>query len=545
MTSDLRESLSQRLGLRWPAALKSRPSSQQLLEVIALLTIYLALQFIVVRLTKIPAAAYFDPVLTISFFHYRGWWIGALAIAGLVILLRFASLGRPWQSFEHGHALRFFVLFACVLIAWPLTTLGSNPFFEQSYLTDKALLLGLLGLTAWRPAFILAFVPVAYLLLWQLEIPSLGGTILAHKLQVLHPLVLFGAFLILRSLVGGRKSQVFIFVTGCLIAASYWLPALGKLQIDWLQHVRLDLVPPAAHAHGWLANWPDQKIAELAEWLYPLRQPMAVFTLLVEGAFLFFFFSRRIAILLLLGAILFHAGVFVIYGFNFWTWALLDIALLLLILRLPIDSMPKLFSSRTGLLAVLLIALGAYWAKPPKLGWHDTRLTYTFEVVAIAPDNERVVLRPTFFAPYDDVFTMTAFSYLSKSEPLLVGSYGVTRDGAMADAINQAQDLQDVEALERRFGVSKYDAQRAELFRQFVRQVATVRRERGQSIDFLSRLAPPAQFWGYRDAPMPDGLTAEMLNVELVTRIFEGQSIQELRRTVVTVIELENVEAER
>lgn len=533
---------AQRLKLHWPTPLQARLSGQRLITIMALLTIFIIVEQLMVRVTRLPELAYRESVLSLAVLGRLGGVLLSLGVAGLLLLGVFGNLFRKWSAFENATTVRVFVLLAAFNIAWPLVTLSYNYYFDQAYLTDRVVLAALLCLSAWRPGFLILFVPQSYILFWQLDTPSLGGTILAHKLQVLHVLNMFVAFLLLRCGFGGRRTTEYFFLTGCLVAASYWLPALGKLQIGWLTHVRLDLVAPAAYAHGWLANLAPDIIASYSDFLYFLRIPMALFTLAFEGCFILFFFRRGLSVALLSGAVLFHIGVFVIYGFNFWTWALLDISLLAALLQLPKETQDELFSVRSGVLAIVLIATGAFWAKPPKLGWHDTRLTYTFELMAIDVAGNQTPLRPAYFAPYDDVFTMSAFSYLAPSPGTLVGSYGVTRDGELADRINAATSMQQIEALEREFALARFDATSKDDFERFLRSFVSRRDSAGTQLSWLQRLAPPPQFWGFRGEPIPERLGTQSIRVTMVTRLFVDDQPDQLRRTDITEVFLNDRE---
>ncbi len=87
-----------------------------------------------------------------------------------------------------------------------------------------------------------------------------------------------------------------------------------------------------------------------------------------------------------------------------------------------------LFGMKYLPLAVVLIVAGPCWAKPPALGWYDTRLTYTYSVLATLSNGDTVKLDPAYFEPYGDAFTMTGFSYLVKDHGVLVGPYGSTHN---------------------------------------------------------------------------------------------------------------------
>ena len=116
-----------------------------------------------------------------------------------------------------------------------------------------------------------------------------------------------------------------------------------------------------------------------------------------------------------------YLGVFALYGFLFWTWILLDAALLVILVRDWRPRRMEIYSRGHVMLSILLIGFASLWANPPHLGWFDTRLSYVYRLEAIGESGKRYALPPRFFAPYADLFTMASFGYLTESHGVLVG----------------------------------------------------------------------------------------------------------------------------
>ena len=119
-------------------------------------------------------------------------------------------------------------------MAWHFSTYGYNYYLDQGHYLDRALLLVLAALVWWRPLFIYPFLLLAFALMWQLAEPGLGGSIFAHKLQVLHVLNLFAAFFVVHSVSGSGRTDVFLLLCCCLVATAYWVAALAKLDLNWI-----------------------------------------------------------------------------------------------------------------------------------------------------------------------------------------------------------------------------------------------------------------------------------------------------------------------
>ena len=528
-----RPGLATSLGLSPPAALQSltarKPVAGDALDIGIVLIAYVIFNVVVTRASWLPPDAYFQPILTVALFERLGVWLSIASLAAVALLTRFGGLGRRWETFDDGPALRLYSVILMVVIAWPLTTYGYNYYFDQLHLADRLVLLALIPLAWFRPAFVLPFVALGYVILWQFGQPLSGGTVFAHKLQVLHQLELMCAFVLVRSVIGGSRSLSFVFLACCLVASSYWMPALAKLQIGWLQHMSLHLMPASAWAHGWL-SWAGEDtlqwlvgVFEVVEW------PMALFTLAFETAFLLFLLHRRVSVLLLVAAIVFHAGVFIAYGFLFWTWAALDAALILLLLRLNPRSASRLYARPLLALSVLVIAAGAWWARPPHLGWHETRLGYTYQVRVHDGRGSSATLGGAFFGPYSDVFTQVPFAFLVDAGEPLVSSYGVTKDGPLAARINSAESTDVLLAMEP-VPNPRYDPARADAFYSFVARYVGNYASGGDRLPWLGIVDAPAQFWGYASDSELAGIEIREISVIQNTWFYDGVRMEPVRR---------------
>ncbi len=162
-------------------------AARQILRLSLLLVTFVAFTTLVERLTHLPTAAYEQTSPSIELVKRVGWLATFVLISATAVLAHLGRLLAPWDALQLGRELRLFVVLLGVGIAWPLVTAGHNFYFDQGYLADKVLLVALVPLTWWRPVFVFPLTVVAYLLLWQLGEPSLGGSIFAHKLQVLRP----------------------------------------------------------------------------------------------------------------------------------------------------------------------------------------------------------------------------------------------------------------------------------------------------------------------------------------------------------------------
>lgn len=209
-------------------------------------------------------------------------------------------------------------------------------------------------------------------------------------------------------------------------------------------------MPLAAYAHGWRVSFQPSEIVNLARMISWFDFPMMGFVFLTESAFLFILWRRSLAVVLLSAIMMFHLGVFFLYGYLFWTWILLNAALVILLARdrhkISIFGRPQLAIS------VVLIAFSSWWAHPSHLGWYDTRMTYTYRYEATGESGARYTIAPRFFEPYGDVFTMSNFGYLPTDHGMLVYPYGITTNRERAERTLQARTREEIFFLESEIG---------------------------------------------------------------------------------------------
>jgi hypothetical protein len=487
---------------------------------------------------SMPLESYAEPWLAVEQLRRQGWLRMSVVALAFILLARYGHLMATWADWKAGPELRIFVVVLSAAMVWPFATYGFNFLFDQGHYATRLMLLICLILLWWRPVFIFPLLALLYTVMGQLSVYPLGGSILAHKLQVLHVLNLFAAACLVRAVTANRRPDVFWFLSLCLVAGAYWVAFMAKMNIDWISYGKSYHALPAAYAHGWLSFLDAGRIVDIVHVLKPFDLILQLTVLVFEGGCLLILKDRRIAAALLAGLVLFHTGVFFLYGFLFWTWMLLDAALLTLLLsgrmRLPMD----VFRGSNWIVAMVLIASAGFWARPPVLGWFDTRVNYTYKVDAHFADGRRLQLAPQFFAPYEDVFTMASFGYLSASHPLLVGPYGVTSDRRVADALAEPTDSVELLNIEQALGTVRHNAARRENFESFMTRFIANRNLRGAVDSALYTLAPPRQFWSFEGTIVDDRTPITAISVVERTSYFDDRRLQVVREEEVAHIKI-------
>ena len=496
-----------------------------------MLVLYLAFRYFLFSTARLCADDYAAPVLMSSL-------AAAIGVPGLIALglsaatlLKYGGLAHRWDVFEHAGTLRCFVTGLALVLAWPLATTGFNYYFDQAHTYDRAALLLLVPLLYWRPAFIFLFLALAYAIMWQFATPDLGANpVFAHKQQLLNILILFAGLFTLHAVMGTRRKDEFLFLSCCAVAAAYWFPAWTKIELNWVLHGGLYKMLPNAYAHGWLSFIEPATITKLTHLVAIFDWPMRLFVLAIEAACLFFLLRRGLSIALLGSVILFHLGVFALYGYLFWTWILLDIALAWLLIRDWRSQQIAIYSNNHLILSVILIAGASAWSQPAKLGWFDTALTYTYRYTVITDSGAKYQVSPRFFEPYGDVFTMAKFDYLNAAHKSLVHPYGITSSRERAVAIDQARNADDIFALEDSLGSAKFKPEMAARFEAFLYRYFSNYNAHSGSDSLFERFSAPPQFWSFVDGESFAGQepVTEVIVTE-VTTFYDGSSVRPIR----------------
>ncbi len=505
---------------RWPSVLLC-------LQAVAVLALFLVIDRLTEYKTVLTAEGYRQPILAVEIVTSIGAPLMAVLLVGAAVLYRFGHLSAAWTDMHGGKTLRWFVFALAALMAWPFTAYGYNFNYDQGHYWDRLLILLFLVLLWFRPAFIFPFFLLVFGVMWQLSEPMLGGSLIPHKLQVLHALVLFGAAFLLFAATGWHIGRVYVFMVCCLVGAAYWEAALAKIDINWLSSVGLSWIPIPSYAHGWLAQLDSGTIIAFSELLRLVEFPAVIAVLVLEAGCVLFLIHRKVSLALLVAVICFHFGVFVLFGFLFWTWIFLDAALLIVLWRDRHDPVFPVYGRASFVLSVPLILYGALWAHPPHLGWFDTKLAYTYRLEAIGASGTVYRLPASYFAPYEDAFTMTSFGYLPESHGMLVGPYGVTHFAGVAEAVNAATSADEIFELEKRMGTQRHDDARAERFYGFVRRYVANRNAAGTP---MLDLHGPMQFWSQTPGEVPpDDDKIVTVIVKELTTFYDGQDIRTIR----------------
>lgn len=394
---------------------------------------------------------------------------------------------QSWQTLSTPNCLRWFATGVAFFLASQFASQGINLYFGQMHALERALLLVFALAIAIRPLFILPFLLIFIAYAGQFAFPIEGygwdnHLLGIHRFEIFMLLAILGTFFIHFR---GEEEPIVpnstLYLGVLIIASFYFEPGIGKLRIGW------PIIPTAhnslfgAWSHGWLSWLSGENIAHYVQLLKPLAIPMQMFVIAIELGAVFALW-RRCALILLPCWVIFHVGAWINYGFSFWSWMLVDLAVFLFILQQR-DSFR--FGLKECALGILLIGGSRFWLDPNRLAWFNARLTNTFHVVATLEDGSKLQVPPQALAPYDYIFTMQMFSGISNKQ-LLVGPYGATTSRSTAQSLGSK-----LKQIQRRTPNSQFTPRLTEQLRRLLHAYGTQWNAGRTNQSVFSTVSPP------------------------------------------------------
>ncbi|HZW11389.1 MAG TPA: hypothetical protein VFF69_15905 [Phycisphaerales bacterium] len=479
------------------------PSARDLLVVALSLVIYAILRRLYFRVCRLPERAYRSRCIVGAACRRPAFAaLGVATVAPVAMLAR----GVTWGSLEDGGLLRLVVATAAGVLAWTNATIEINAYHGREHLLDRALVLILGALVAVHPAFTPAFLIVMMPVWRQVTHPEAVAEAITDKLLVVDVVVAFVAFLQVHVIVGAATWHYMVVAMG-LVAMHYFHPGWSKVRLgprpwSWVVGNRLSDLTMNAWVLGHLGFLPAPTVGRAGRLMRPLDVPIQCATLALELAAIALLADRTLAIGLLLGFVVMHAAILAASGLAFWKWSALDLALVVFLLGAGPAVVGPLFSPPALAASIAIAVLGRLHSTPAPLGWFDSRLVETFRYEVVGADGRVYALPNNFCAPYDQAFSQGRFAYLY-DRPALVATHGVIRArrgaiGALAlrRLIDRTGgDPRKIDRLRRRYGVRRFDADRARRFDDFVRRYFGFIARTGRRRTPFSWLPHPKHFW--------------------------------------------------
>ncbi|MEL7060731.1 MAG: hypothetical protein AAGN46_11965 [Acidobacteriota bacterium] len=536
-------------------------------QILLFVAVYRFLARFYFPLSRRPFEAYETASPFADFFASVGGWFLVLAP-----ILLFASFWRrlSWQAIDGRCRTRILMMIPAGVLTWSIATMPYNYFFDQAYLWDRLILVGLL-VAAWRHPLFMAPLLLANLAFGtQVELPMVDGTwTWVDKDLPIDAVILFVAYLVVRVLVGRPRPWLFAFGILCLTGGLYWNAALSKMSLGptpWTWLLETEISNLLIHTYlgiDFLGFLSLETIEWLGAFLGRFDVLMGLGTLLIEASGLVIVVRRRLTVAVLIAFVALHIGIVAASGIFFWKWILLDLGLAWYVLRLQddgaLDDPPTpararaleasqllrrlrpsgLYSPSTVVLGIVLVAMIRTWSFPVPFAWYDSRYVNFFVLTGVGPEGERHRLDGRVFAPYDILMSQSRFFYATSS-PILVDTLGSSYDLETVRELKTA-DADSIDELRLRRGWNYRDRRATRRFLAFVdRWMTNAQTSTPPLGGFWRHLHPPFHFRSTRpvdvwtlDAPV------ETVEVELVEYFWTREEVVPVAWQRVTEIDLD------
>ncbi|HEX7072235.1 MAG TPA: hypothetical protein VF190_15590, partial [Rhodothermales bacterium] len=204
--------LLERLRLAASTGIKrSGIESVPLARLSAVLSLFVVGDLVLMRACHIPGDAYTHPVIAVALARHL-FSLGPASIAvlfGLVLLIGAGlwrrSFGPTWDALDGGRRLRALCLVTCLILTWAYATYAFNYVAGQGHLVDRLLLILLIPLVWWRPAFLVPYLLVLLPVIWQFDAP-IGGFSWSEPALLTRLLILVGAAYAVQTLAGRLRT---------------------------------------------------------------------------------------------------------------------------------------------------------------------------------------------------------------------------------------------------------------------------------------------------------------------------------------------------
>ena len=428
--------------------------------------------------SRMSVSAYDTPVIVLSSLTHWPFWVVVLPLGLLAVHWRKLA----WEQFELHKSIRGMAFVLALVIAFAFATYPYNYFLDRSHYPDRLLLIALAFLVLKHPLFAIAFVLQGFIIVGQFQFPfSYSWT---DKAPLFDLLVLLFPFLALKVVNPRQGFLPYLAAALCVVATFYFVPAMGKLQLDWVTgNEQKNIFIAATWQNNWLTAQGNAFLFKIQQHMGDVAFAIKIITIILEVGVIFILFNRRLAMVILIGLIGMHTGILLSSGIFFWKWVAMDLALIAILFLLPKDPDKRLFNpALTGLGAVLVLGLTAVYYRPPNLSWYDSNLCFHFHFEVEGESGEVYQLPPSSFAPYDIPFAQGRFYFLTRV-PQIVTTLGATRNQGKLLALRETNNAYELTEARARLGTVYYNPTQIERFNTFVRkflawQVRPDRRER-------------------------------------------------------------------
>ncbi len=432
-----------------------------------------------------------------------------LPLAGQLVAAAGVAWFWVWSDLPSGDLLRGGALLLAGLMTWKTVTEDIDVAAGGALWKGRGLLLVATAGVAWSPIFL---VPALYAYTTLFRAWRHHATL---PLRLLQALVAFGVTAAAFGAAGWPPPDAgALLFFALLIQVSHYLITafakglLGPHWYSWILDNRLHHLAASAYSWGWARFVPARAHRRFVRLLKTAERPLQAGAFGLEALVPLALLDPDLAVVFLVGLMVFQVFVFASSGILFWDWMVVNGGLVAAITLAPEAALAKVFGPHALVLGLaLMFALpfrGKLW-KPIPLGWWDTPLTQRVHWRVRGVSGRWYGLYNDFMCPHERLYGRIHGAFLVKT-PLLTYHLGEVWKRELRDGIRAAQgDLTQLEPLRRRFGIVAYDAAMAAQHRTYL-QTLFARLNAGARKSVLPRWlrwlkAPGGQFYYWGDLP--------------------------------------------
>lgn len=341
-------------------------------------------------------------------------WLLPLAMTGTGL---FCSDFFSWHLYTEESGIQILTLSIATLLSWKYLLSDIDLATLQTLYWERVLLFFSLALLIYSPAglFLFLFVSVNYFKAW-LHHNHLPIRILQSVLTFSIVASVFSAAtqIFETAAPSPEKNSSLLLVIICAVYAShYFVPGvtkmlLGKGRKVWAIHNRLHHIVASSYSWGWLKFLPEEIVIRIVRLLRPLDIPLQMGTLILELAFIFLLADPLLPWILVPGAILMHAMIFLTTGILFWEFMCVNALLLLLTpLAGSFTNDPFFTLEHSLLFSALLLVLPLTKVRlftPNGLAWWDTPLAGRIHWLVTGESGKKYGLYNNVMQPHERAF---------------------------------------------------------------------------------------------------------------------------------------------
>lgn len=426
-------------------------------------------------------------------------------------------------------------------LCWYYATFPFDPYYAEPQYGVRCAVAGLFVATVASPAFALPAITLCLVVSEQFDV--LGWQSTTDKLLPMRLAFLAAAWAHARRIPELRVGAGHLAVAGLLMTAIHYVgPGFTKIGLAWWEHGHVYRIAASSFATGWLTEWPEETRATLFD-LARRSDGVTVFgTLFVECGIAFALLRRWAAVGFLAASAGMHAIIFVLTGICFWKWAACLAVLLVAVVRMPWAEARAVFGLKNGLIGAAVVVAGVWVAKPPMLGWYDTRLSYSTHFVGIGRDGTEVAVPQSVLGPYQLRFSQDRWDFFH-DRPTLVDACGCCGSEAIADRLEVTElTAENVDRLEAELGTSFRNEAKATRARRLLRNALTVEAPAPLRA-VLGIVGTPTHIW-HGEADAWDG-SVPLREARIVLRrnvVLDNGSVEILSEEVVATVPLEGAD---